>query len=219
MSATDEPDIARAEVAAAAHELAAAGLVLGTSGNISRRVGEDRIAITGSGAVLAEMAAEHVSIVALDGEHLDGPKPSSELDLHLGVYGRYDAGAVVHTHAQLATALSCVLDELPCVHYAMLAFGGAVRVAPYRTFGTSELAEVTLDALEEKTAALMANHGTINYAGDLASATENARLLEWACGVYWQAAQIGTPRTLDPDDMQGVLEAVVSRNYGTLQCP
>ena len=68
--------------------------------------------------------------------------PTSELDLHLGVYRRYDAGAVVHTHAPMATALSCVLDELPCVHYQMLLLGGTVPVAPYETFGTPELARV-----------------------------------------------------------------------------
>src|SRR5204862_105062 len=67
-------------------------------------------------------------------------EPTTEIDLHLGVYRRFDAGAVVHTHAPMATALSCVLDELPCVHYQMLLLGGTVRVAPYETFGTPERA-------------------------------------------------------------------------------
>ena len=65
-------------------------------------------------------------------------RPTSELELHLGVYRRYGAGAVVHTHATMATALSCVLDELPVVHYQMLLLGGPVRVAPYATFGSPE---------------------------------------------------------------------------------
>ena len=129
--------------------------------------------------------------------------PTSELALHLGVYDRYGAGAVVHTHAPIATALACVLDELPCIHYQMLLLGGEVRVAPYRTFGTPELADVTLDALEGKTAALMANHGAIAYAGTTSSTRWSRRcLLEWACGGVL-ARRLGTPRVLDADGPAG----------------
>jgi L-fuculose-phosphate aldolase len=213
----EDAEHVRESVAAACRRLAGAGLVLGTAGNVSQRIDAGRFAITGSGAVLADTERHQVSVVDSDGTILDGPKPSSELDLHLGVYDRFGAAAVVHTHAPMATALSCVLDEVPCVHYAMLAFGGSVRVAPYRTFGTSELAAVTLDALEGRTAALMANHGAIGYGGDLDGAVENALLLEWACGVYLHAAQVGTPRTLGERELQSVVEAVVARNYGTIQ--
>jgi L-fuculose-phosphate aldolase len=130
------------------------------------------------------------------------------------VYRRYDAGAVVHTHAPVATALACVLDELPCVHYEMLALGGSVRVAPYATFGTPELAELVLDALEGRTAALMANHGALVYGADLAGAVRSTELLEWAATVYWRAAAIGTPRTLDDEQREAVVSAVVGRGYG-----
>src|SRR5919199_1190482 len=74
-------------------------------------------------------------------------EPTSEVGLHLGVYERYDAGAVVHTHAPWATAIACALDELPLVHYGMVALGGPIRVAPYHTFGTPELADAVLEAL------------------------------------------------------------------------
>jgi L-fuculose-phosphate aldolase len=135
--------------------------------------------------------------------------------LHLGVYRRYEAGAVVHTHSPMATALSCVLDELPLVHYGMLTLGGPVRVAPYATFGSRELADATLAALAERNAALMANHGAITFAADLSAAVEQALLLEWACSVYWHAAAIGTPRTLGESESAAVLEAVLERGYGT----
>ena len=79
---------------------------------------------------------------------------------------------MVHTHAPMATALSCAIDELPVVHYQMLMLGGPVRVAPYATFGTPELAEATLEALRDRTAALMANHGAITYGHDLDAAVE-----------------------------------------------
>ena len=182
---------------------------------MSGRAG-DRVAITPTGAVLAELDSAQVSVVNLDGELVEGElEPTSELDLHLGVYRRCDAGAVVHTHAPWATAVACVVDELPCVHYQMLTLGGTVRVAPYRTFGTPELAESVLDALDGRTAALMANHGAIGYAGDVAGAVQNALLLEWACEVYWRAAALGEPRTLGEEERQAVIEAVVEQGYGT----
>src|SRR5947209_17161679 len=148
-----EIDPLRQRVAAASWRLSDEGLVLGTSGNVSQREG-DTVAITPTGAVLSELEAGQVVLVDLAGSPLGGEfEPTSELDLHLGVYRRYRAGAVVHTHARMATALSCVLDELPVVHYQMLLLGGPVRVAPYATFGSSELAEVTLEALQERSAA------------------------------------------------------------------
>jgi L-fuculose-phosphate aldolase len=204
----------REQVARASRAIAAAGLVLGTAGNVSARAG-GRVAITPTGARLAELEPEHVAVVDLDGAHLDGDlEPTTEVGLHLGVYRRYEAGAVVHTHAPLATALSCVLDELPCVHYQMLQLGGAIRVAPYATFGTPELAAATLDALEGRTAALMANHGALAYGADVDGAVDAALLLEWACELYWRAAALGEPRTLDDDARDAVVRAVVERGYG-----
>src|SRR5438270_6917775 len=170
----------REHVAAAARQLAAAGLVLGTAGNVSARDGE-LVAITPTGAVLGELEADQVTVLDPEGGVVAGElAPTSELALHLGVYERYDARAVVHTHAPMATALSCVLDELPCVHYQMLLLGGPIRVAPYRTFGSPELASVVLDALEGRLAALMANHGAIAFAHEIDAAVGEAMLLEWA---------------------------------------
>jgi L-fuculose-phosphate aldolase len=206
----------REQVAAACRRLAAEGLVVGTAGNVSARAGE-HVAISATGAVLADATAEQVTVVGLDGAVVGGElQPTSELDLHLGVYRRYDAGAVVHTHAPTATALSCVLDgELPCVHYQMLLLGGPVRVAPYATFGTPELAESVLDALEGRTGALMANHGAITHGSDLETALELTLLLEWACEVYWRAAAVAAPRELDEGQRKAVVEAAVARGYGT----
>jgi L-fuculose-phosphate aldolase len=207
----------REQLAAAARALAAEGLVLGTSGNLSARDG-DLIAVSPTGAVLAELRAEQVSVVDLDGSLVGGElEPTSELGLHLSVYERFDSGAVVHTHSPVATALSCVIDELPSVHYAMLALGGSVRVAPYATFGTSELAALVVEALEGKTAALMANHGALVHGADVPSALDLARLLEWSCTVYWRAATLGTPRTLSDDDLTAVMSAVMERGYGAVQ--
>src|SRR5437588_2387778 len=209
-------DAERDQVAAASRRLAEQGLVVGTSGNLSARR-DDRVAITPTGARLSDLRPEEVTVVDLDGRVAWGElAPTSELDLHLGVYRRYQAGAVVHTHSPLATALSCVLDdELPCVHYQMLLLGGSVRVAEYATFGSPELAAAVMDALDGRTAALMANHGAIAYGADMDAAAELAELLEWACGVYWHARLLGTPRTLDEEQRNAVIAAAVERRYGT----
>jgi L-fuculose-phosphate aldolase len=204
----------RAAVAAAARRLADAGLVVGTAGNVSMRSGE-LVAITPTGATLERLTPDQIAVVDLAGEQVAGElAPSSELDLHLGVYRRYDGGAVVHTHAPMATALSCVLDELPCIHYQMLLLGATVRVAPYRTFGSPELAAAVLDALDGRMAALMANHGAIAFAHNLDAAMEQSLLLEWACGIYWHAAAIGTPRALDESERLGVVRAAAEMHYG-----
>jgi L-fuculose-phosphate aldolase len=210
-------DAAREAVAAAARRLADEGLVLGTAGNVSARAGE-LVAVSPTGALLAELEPEAVTVVDLAGETVHGDlAPTSEIALHLGAYRRYRTGAVVHAHSPVGTALACVLDELPLVHYQMLALGGPIRVAPYATFGTPELAQLTLDALEGRAAALMANHGMIAIGSDLDAAVGNALLLEWASELYWRAAALGRPRTLDQGQAQDFIDATAARGYGTLK--
>jgi L-fuculose-phosphate aldolase len=208
-------EAARQRIARAAQSLAADGLVHGTAGNISERV-DGVVAITPTGGDFASLTAEQVVVVDLDGDPVEGDLlPTSELALHLGVYRRYDAGAVVHTHAPYATAVACVLDrELPVVHYQLLALGGPVRIAPYATFGTEELAEHTVAALDGRSAALMANHGAITYGPNLDAAVAQSSLLEWGCALYWRAAAIGPPRALDARQQQEFVEAVTDRGYG-----
>jgi L-fuculose-phosphate aldolase len=207
----------RERVAAASRRLADAGLVRGTAGNVSVRVG-DAVVITPTGAPLETLDAAQVTVIDLKGRVLAGSlAPTSELDLHLGVYARHGAGAVVHTHAPVSTAISCVLDELPCVHYEMLLLGGPVRVAPYATFATPELALAAVEALEGRTAALLANHGTIAFGADLDAAVNATELLEWSSTVYWRAASIGTPRVLDEEARQAVVDVAMAHNYGSTQ--
>jgi L-fuculose-phosphate aldolase len=200
-------------VAAVSRRLAGQGLVLGTAGNVSA-LGGELVAITPTGAELGTLQAADVAVVDLAGRQIDGPcAPSSELELHLGVYRHYGAGAVVHTHAPVGTALSCVLGELPVVHYHLMLLGGAVRVVPYTTFGSGELAELTIQALAGRRAALMANHGAIAYGPDLEVAVARSLLLEWVCTVYWRAAAIGTPRALSADE-QAAARAALERAAG-----
>ena len=126
-------DRERIDVAEACRRLAREGLVIGTAGNVSARAGESEVAVSPTGATLGELTPQEVTVVDLQGGVIAGDlEPTSELDLHLGVYERYGAGAVVHTHAPMATALSCVLGRasmcpLPDAPAGRPRAGGAVR--------------------------------------------------------------------------------------------
>ncbi len=205
---------ARNDVARAARQLAEAGLLIGTAGNVSMRT-SDLVAVTATGVVLSECTHAQVTLVTLDGEVVDGAlAPTSELDLHLGVYADTDATAVVHTHAPFSTAVACVLDELPVIHYQQLLLGGAVRVAPYATFGTPELASAVRTALVDRQAALMASHGSVAIGASLDKAVEHALLLEWLAALHHRASALGTPHVLTDEEQTAVVLAAIERNYG-----
>lgn len=209
------PGSLRDDVAAAARRLATEGLLVGTAGNVSARDG-DRMAVTATGVVLGDCTADQVSVVTPTGELVEGTLlPTSELDLHLDVYAATDAAAVVHTHAPYSTAVACVLDELPVLHYQQLLLGGAIRVAPYATFGTPELATAVREALDGRQAALMANHGSVAVGGSLDKAVENALLLEWLAALHHRASALGTPRVLTDEQQTDVITQALRRNYGT----
>jgi len=205
----------RAEVADAGRALAAAGLVVGYAGNVSARA-SDLVAVTPTGARLGTLTPEQIAVVDLDGALVEGPfAPTSELPLHLAVYRHFDAGAVVHTHPPMATAIACVVDELPCFHYSLLALGGNVRVARYATFGTPDLADSVVDALRGRAAALMGSHGAVTYGDSLQAAIDATELLEWACNVYVHARACGTPHVLADDDRRAVAAALATYGYGS----
>ena len=195
--------------------LAAAGLVVGTSGNVSVRAG-DLVAVSPSGLDYAELTAGLVGVHRLDGSPVEAPlRPTTEMPLHLGIYAATGAGAVVHTHSVAATALSTLADELPAIHYYVAMFGGPVPVAPYATYGTEQLARNVAAALSDRTACLMANHGALTTGADLRSALTGTRYLEWLCEVYLRALAAGQasgPRLLPADEITLVAGQLAS--YG-----
>jgi L-fuculose-phosphate aldolase len=203
----------RADVAAAAARMVAAGLVVGTAGNISVRAG-GQVAITPSGLDYADLRPVDVGLHALDGRPLDAPlAPSSELPLHLAVYAVTAAGAIVHTHSPAATALSLLVDpggHVPPVHYYAAMFGGPITVAPYHPFGTPELGAAVAEALSTSRGALLAHHGAVTIGADLAEALDLAVVLEWLCDVYLRAAAAGTPRVLPPAALQQAAAALAA---------
>lgn len=187
------------------------GLVVGTSGNVSARVG-DVVIVTPTGLPYDRLGpGDLVAVDLATGRQIRGAlRPTSELPMHLAVYRATAARAIVHTHAPHATAAATLVDRLPNVHYAAAAMGAPVLVARYELYGTEELGAAVLEALRDgRAACLMRNHGTLAHAATLDRAYEHTAQLEWMCRVWLlassAAASTGTPpHTIDDPAMARV---------------
>jgi len=205
---------ARVEVVEYGKRMLRDGLVKGTSGNISVRVG-DEVAISPGSMPYEEIEPDDVSIVDLDGNHLGGGRPSSETPLHTLVYRETDAAAVVHTHSIYATTLACTVDELPAVHYMIHTFGGdSIAVSDYERFGSEELAAAVHAALGDRRGVLLRNHGAVVHGPTLNRAYDLAVLLEWLAELYWRSSVFGEPRILSHDQLEEVATEASRRAYG-----
>ncbi|MFJ9470887.1 class II aldolase/adducin family protein [Streptomyces caniferus] len=202
------------ELVATARRTVTDGLVVGTSGNVSRRI-KDLVLVTPSGVPYDRLGPGDTTAVDLEGRQIIGTlRPTSELPMHLAVYRSTTAGAVVHTHAPYATAVSTLVPELPPVHYMTAALGGPVRVAPYALYGSDELAANMLDALRDRTGCLLQNHGTLTYGDSLDQALDRTAQLEWMCRVWLTASSVPghTPSLLSAEQLDAA--AVQLRGYG-----
>ncbi|WP_102960634.1 class II aldolase/adducin family protein [Mangrovicella endophytica] len=184
----------------------AEGINQGTSGNVSARVGGGML-ITPSGVSYAAMQPDQIVFVADDGAWTGDWKPSSEWRMHLDIYrDRAEAGAVVHTHSTHATALSCLRRSIPPFHYMVAVAGGTdIRCADYATFGTQELSDAMLAALEGRKACLLANHGQIAFGPNLDKALWLAGEVEVLAHQLILASSLGEPIILDAAEMDRVL--------------
>ncbi|MYQ91785.1 class II aldolase/adducin family protein [Streptomyces sp. SID4946] len=203
-----------AAVVATARRSVADGLVVGTSGNVSARVG-GLVLVTPSGVPYDRLTPDDITGVDLTGRQVLGTLvPTSELPMHLAVYRTTDARAIVHTHAVHATAVSTLVPELPLVHYMAAALGGPVRVAPYAAYGTDELAEHMLRALADRSGCLLRNHGTLTYGATLDQAYDRTAQLEWMCRLWLTASSVPglTPSLLTEAQLAEVGERL--KGYG-----
>jgi L-fuculose-phosphate aldolase len=190
------------------------GLNRGTSGNVSARCGEAML-VTPSGVPAGLLTPEQMVLVQADGATAPGAlKPSSEWRMHQGLLERRpDINAVVHCHSRHATILACAGRPIPPVHYMVAVSGGtSVPVAPYATFGSPELAQAVVEALDGRYAALMANHGQIVVAPSLDFALAIAEEIEEQAAVYWGTLAIGGPTLLAEDEMNTILQRF--KSYG-----
>lgn len=203
---------ARAEVLRHAQRMEADGLTVSTSGNLSVRVA-DQVIITPSGVEYDRLTPELLCVCDLEGRLVEGGlEPSSELAMHLAAYEVPGVEAVVHPHSVYATAVSTLVDELPAVHYLVALFGGRVPVVPYQPYGSAALADGVQEALSERTAALLANHGSVTVGGSLDAAYRRARYLEWVAQVYHLASLGGAPKLLADEEIEEVERRI--RHYG-----
>ena len=204
----------RGDIVRVMHQLALRGLNRGTSGNVSARCG-DGMLVTPSGVVPDHLTPANIVLVGPDGEVEPGaPKPSSEWRMHAGLYARReDVNAVVHCHSRHATILACAGRPIPSFHYMVGVSGkSTIPLAPYHTFGTAELAQGVVEAMDGGFACLMANHGQIVGAPDLERALAIAEEVEEQAAVYWGTLAIGGPNLLDEGQMAAVFEQF--KGYG-----
>ena len=197
----------RQQLIAAALAMQASGLNRGTAGNISLRA-DDGFHITPTGMPYAALTAADIPHMTLTGTISGQRKPSSEWRLHRDLYAaRPHVGAVVHAHSPFAVSLACLRCDIPPFHYMIARFGGdTVRCSRYEIFGSQELSAAALDAMADRHACLLANHGLLVAGRDLEQALALAGELEELCEQYWRTCQLGTPVLLSPAEMAAVGE-------------
>ncbi len=203
----------RQELLETALQMNAVGINQGSAGNVSVRQGEGYL-ITPSGMPYDECAPEDMAHMTLDGEASGPKKPSSEWRFHQDMYrARDDVKAIVHVHSTFATTIACLGQEVPSFHYMVAVAGGkTIRCAPYHTFGTQELSNVVVEAMQDRKACLMANHGMLAIGPTLKKALAMAVEVEKLCEIYWRVLQAGGGNMIDDTEMDHILDKF--KSYG-----
>jgi L-fuculose-phosphate aldolase len=184
----------------------ALGINQGRSGNLSVRLA-DGFLVTPSAVAYEVMQPDDIVKMRWDGTYDGKRRPSTEWRLHRDVYrGQKDARAIVHAHSMFSTTLACLDREIPAFHY-MVAIGGGSTIpcAPYATFGTQELSDCTVAALDGRKACLMSHHGMIAFSSDLPAALSLAVQVETLAAMYWRSLQIGPITVLPDEEMERVV--------------
>lgn len=179
-------------------------LVIGSSGNASLRIGE-HVIITPSSVHYDTMTVDDIVVVDLEERVIEGHRtPSVESPTHLLIYkNRPDAKAIVHSHSVYATAIALLDRPLPSIIDEVVPkFGGDIKLAKYGMPGTDDLAEHVVEALEDRSAVFMKNHGALCIGKDLEEALHFAILLERTCKTYLVALQVDQPTILPEDAIE-----------------
>tara|TARA_B100001741_G_scaffold83945_1_gene68192 strand:- start:200 stop:829 length:630 start_codon:yes stop_codon:yes gene_type:complete len=183
------------------------------SGNVSLRY-KNGFLITPSGVKYSLLKEDDIVFVSLEGKFDETKnKPSSEWRFHKDIYSsKNEANAIVHAHSTHATAVSAHNKDVPAFHYMVaLAGGNDLKCAKYATFGTQELSDNIINALKNRKACLMSNHGQVAFGDNLEQAFELAQEVENICHQYINAIKIGEPKILSSSEMDVILEKV--KNY------
>lgn len=186
-------------------ELPKNDLVRWTGGNVSARDPEmGLVVIKASGIRYEEMRQEHMLVMDLDGNRVEGNyKPSSDVFSHLYIYkNRPDVGGVVHTHSRYATAFAAVGKPIPCVLTAIAdEFGGPIPCGGFALIGDEAIGEVVIDSIGKSPAVLLKNHGVFTIGKDATAAVKTAVMTEDVAATVWMALQVGTPDIIPQDDV------------------
>lgn len=186
-------------------KMAQAGLNKGTSGNASIRL-DDGFLVTPSGVPVEQLNATSMVYMDWEGRPEAGKKPSSEWRFHRDILlARPEMGAIVHTHSMFATTIACMGRNVPPFHYMIATVGGDdIRCAPYALFGTQDLSDSALAALQDRKACLLAHHGMIAVGKTLPQALAIAVEVENLCEQYWRLLQLGEVELLTSEQMREV---------------
>jgi len=205
---------AREAVRAAGLALTREGLVAGTWGNVSVRLGDSEMAITPTGTDYMSMKAEDIVIVDLATGEARGGKPSSEKDLHREIYlTRPEIGAVVHTHSMSASTLAAARREVPPVLDDLAQIvGPSLRVADYALPGTGKMRRAALKGLRGRMAVLLANHGAVALGRTMDEALTCARIVEKGCRAFVEAEFLGGAKSVGTFDAM-LMHQVYLRKY------
>jgi len=203
----------RQSIIDACRRMNALGINQGTSGNISVRHG-DGLLITPTSVPYDLMKPEQVVFMDMNGSFAPGQRPSSEWRFHLDILrARAEINAVVHAHPTYCTILAIMGREIPPVHYMIAVAGGdTIRCAPYATFGTAELSEHAVRALDGRLACLLDHHGMIAIGPSLERALWLAVEVETLARQYHGCLQIGQPPLLPSDEIERVRQKMAG--YG-----
>ena len=208
-----------AEIIETCRRMNALGINQGTSGNVSARLDGGHFLLTPSGVPYDVMQPADVPVMDFEGRWWGKRRPSTEWRFHRDILAaRPEAAVVLHVHSVFATAIACHRLEIPPFHYMVAVAGGdTIRCADYATFGTQDLSDHVLKALEGRRACLLANHGLICLGATLEKALGLAVEVELLAAMYIRTRELGDPVILDKAEMSRVLKLFPS--YGTNAFP
>jgi len=204
----------------AAQAMYAKGLVEGTAGNVSGRVGDGTFCLTPSSLGYEAMRTSDLIFVDAGGDAVAGDgHPSSEKALHLACYRRWsEVGGVVHCHPLYASMFAVARQTIPAaIEEVVIYIGGDVEVCDYHLTGSDELGEAVAAELGRRSAVLMANHGLVTVGRDPADALHAALVVERTAHIVWGARLLGTPRSVPEQvnqDFAGVYRWVRESTWG-----
>lgn len=196
-------------------KMTAAGINQGTAGNVSARCG-DGFLVTPTSLPYDQMTPEDIVEMGFDGTYAGRHRPSSEWRFHRDILrARPEAGAVVHCHSVYATSVACLGLPIPGFHYMIAVAGGVdIRCADYATYGSQELSDNALAALEDRSACLLAHHGQIAIGASLARALWLAIEVETLARLFYQVRTMGEMVLLPEAELRKVIAQIRDKKYG-----